>query len=282
MESWLCNLSPLYLTAHKALFNLCYSEQDHHFLVEESVTRRLRFVPASFLALAAFGALLQAAAPALNAQTSPTPAKKSATVKATAAKAAEVPTVSTATISVGGVNDIDPAKAFGSKSAPVVVEIFSDFQCPACKQLFLNTTQKVMDNYVNTGKVYLVHRDFPLPMHAYSRVAASYSRAAAHIGKCEPVEMALFQNQEKWEANGDIKSIVASALSPAEMKKVEAIVASKALEPMIEKDKQIGQTFPVSQTPTTVFHSKGQTYPYAGTLSYDVLKEFLDQLVARK
>jgi hypothetical protein len=31
-----------------------------------------------------------------------------------------------------------------------------------------------------------------------------------------------------------------------------------------------------------VFHSKGQTYPYAGTLNYDVLKDFLDQLVAQK
>jgi len=71
---------------------------------------------------------------------------------------------------------------------------------------------------------YLVHRDFPLPMHAHSRVAASYSRAAAHIGKCEPVEQALFQNQEKWEANGDVKGTVASVLSPAEMKKVQAIV----------------------------------------------------------
>jgi protein-disulfide isomerase len=243
------------------------------------VTRRFRFTPARLLALAVFATLLLA--PAFKAQTSTSAAKKPTATK-TAAKAPEAPTVSTATISVGGVNDIDPLKAFGSKSAAVVVEIFSDFQCPACKQLFLNTTQKVMDNYVNTGKIYLVHRDFPLPMHAYSRVAASYSRAAAHIGKCEPVEMALFQNQEKWEANGDVKSIVASVLSPAEMKKVEAIVASKSLEPMIEKDQQIGQTFPVSQTPTTVFHSKGQTYPYAGTLSYDVLKEFLDQLVARK
>jgi len=245
------------------------------------VTRRLRFAPASLVVLAAFATLLLAAAPALKAQTTASAAKKPAATK-TAAKATEVPTVSTATISVDGVNDIDPTKAFGSKSAHVVVEIFSDFQCPACKQLFLNTTQRVMDNYVNTGKIYLVHRDFPLPMHAYSRVAASYSRAAAHIGKCEPVEMALFQNQEKWEANGDVKGIVASVLTPAEMKKVEAIVESKALEPLIEKDKQIGQTFPVSQTPTTVFHVKGQTYPYPGTLSYDVLKDFLDQLVAQK
>lgn len=238
------------------------------------MTRRTRLLPAATLAMAVFGTLLLAAPPNQKSQ--------AAAKKATPAKATETPTISTATISVGGVNDIDPSKAFGSKSASVVVEIFSDFQCPACKSLFLNTTQKMMDNYVNTGKIYLVHRDFPLPMHAYSRVAASYARAAAHIGKCEPVEMALFQNQDKWEASGDVKGTVASVLSAAEMKKVEAIVESKQLEPLIEKDKSIAMTFPVSQTPTTVFHAHGQTYPYAGSLNYDTLKEFLDQLIAQK
>jgi protein-disulfide isomerase len=245
--------------------------------MEESVNRRLPLVFASLLTLIAGGSLLLAAPPDKASQT------KAATIKKVAAsKTQETSAASTATITVNGVTDIDPTKAFGSKSAPVVVEIYSDFQCPACKQLFLNTTQKVMDNYVNTGKVYLVHRDFPLPMHAYSRVAASYSRAAAHIGKCEPVEQALFQNQEKWETNGDVKGIVASVLSPAEMKKVQALVDAKTLEPLIEKDKQLGLTVPITQTPTSVFHSKGQNYPYAGTLSYDVLKDFLDQLVAQK
>ncbi|HTB92795.1 MAG TPA: thioredoxin domain-containing protein [Candidatus Sulfotelmatobacter sp.] len=241
------------------------------------MTRRLPLVPVSLLILIGCALVAIAASPDQKSQTTAATARKTSSPKV-----ADTPTVSTTTISVDGVADIDPTKAFGSKSAPVVVEIFSDFQCPACKQLFLNTTQKVMDNFVNTGKVYLVHRDFPLPMHAYSRVAASYSRAAAHIGKCEPVEQALFQNQEKWEANGDVKGTVASVLSPAEMKRVQAIVDAQTLEPLIEKDKQLGLTFPVTQTPTTVFHSKGQTYPYAGTLSYDVLKDFLDQLVARK
>ena len=241
------------------------------------MNRRLHLASASLLTVLACGTLLLAARPDQNAQTKTVTAKKAATPKVP-----EAPTVSTATIAVNGVTDIDPTKAFGSKTAPVVVEIYSDFQCPACKQLFLNTTQKVMDNYVNTGKVYLVHRDFPLPMHAYSRLAASYSRAAAHIGKCEAVEMVLFQNQEKWEANGDVKGIVAGVLSQAEMKKVQAIVDAKTLEPMIDKDKQLGLTVPVGQTPTSVFHSKGQTYPFAGTLSYDVLKDFLDQLIAQK
>jgi protein-disulfide isomerase len=81
-----------------------------------------------------------------------------------------------------GLPDVDPHKAFGSKTAPISLEVFSDFQCPACKNLYLTTNRRLRDAYVSSGKVYLIERDFPLPMHAYSRVAASYSRAAAHIG----------------------------------------------------------------------------------------------------
>lgn len=193
--------------------------------------------------------------------------------------AAAAPAPAVAIISVSGVNDIDSSRAYGSKNAPVVMEIFSDFQCPACKALNSSVNQKLMDEYVSTGKVYLVHRDFPLPMHAYSRVAASYARAAAHIGKGEPVEQALFQNQETWETNGDVKGTVAGVLSPNDMKRVQALFDGKTLEPLIDKDKQLGMSVPVNQTPTTVFHAKGQTYPYAGSITYQVLKDFIDQLL---
>ena len=234
---------------------------------------------AAVLIFAGLSGMLLAAPPA---QKSPT--KKAASAAKTSAPARSAdPAQSVTTISVDGVNDIDPAKAFGSKSAPVVMEVFSDFQCPACKQLFLTTTQKIMDNYVTSGKVYLIHRDFPLPMHAYSRVAASYSRAAAHIGRCDEVEQALFKNQEKWEVSGDIVGTVAAALSPAEMKKVQAIVEGKSLEPLIEKDKQLAMAVPVNQTPTSILRTKsGQTFPVVGYVSYEVLKTFLDQLVAQK
>jgi protein-disulfide isomerase len=210
----------------------------------------------------------------------PTTQKSGAKKSSIVAKSAPAPAPQAATITVGGINGIDPSKAFGSKNAPVVMEIFSDFQCPACKQLFLNTTQRVMDNYVNSGKVYIIHRDFPLPMHAYSRIAAEYSRAAAHIGKTDAVEQALFQNQEKWEMNGDVKGTVAAVLTPAEMKKVQTLVDGKTLEPLIDRDKQLGQAIPVTQTPTSILHTKdGQSYPVVGYVSFDVLKTLLDQLV---
>lgn len=184
--------------------------------------------------------------------------------------------------SVGGVSDIDLHKAFGSKTAPIIMEVFSDFQCPACKSFFLGTNRQLMDNYVSTGKIYLIHRDFPLPLHAYSRVAARYARAAAEIGKTEPAEQALFQNQEKWEQTGDVDGTVAAVLSASEMAKVRALVKGGTLESGIDKDYALGQGYRVNQTPTSIIHFKGQTYPVAGIITYDVLKQFLDQLLSQK
>jgi protein-disulfide isomerase len=139
-----------------------------------------------------------------------------------------------------------------------------------------------MDNYVSNGKAYLIHRDFPLPMHAHSRVAARYARAAAQLGKAEVVEQALFLNQEKWEATGDVDGTVGAVLSAAEMTKVRALVKGTTLDPLIDKDLSLGQGYRVNQTPTTVFHSKGQTYPYSGAMTYEIMKQFLDQLLSQK
>jgi protein-disulfide isomerase len=232
------------------------------------VYRRATSVPAALLSLFLLIAVPLFASPETQKSTK------------NSAKSASTEPASQAPITVDGVAEIDPTKAFGNKNAAVVMEVYTDFQCPACRQLVLNTIPRVMDNYVSTGKIYLVHRDFPLPMHAYSRVSAIYARAAAHIGKDEAVEQALFQNQDKWEANGDVKGTVAAVLSPADMKRVQALVDSGTMEPLVERDKQLGMAVPVNQTPTAVIHTKdGQVYPVVGFVTFDVLKTLLDQIV---
>lgn len=219
-----------------------------------------------------FGLGTTAAASARGATTA---AKSSARRTASAERAPVTETV-------GGVSDIDPHKAFGSKSAPIVMEVFSDYQCPSCRAFYLGTNRQLMDNYVSTGKVFLVHRDFPLQMHAYSRIAARYARAAAEIGKIDVVDQTLFENQEKWEQTGDVDGTVAAVLTPAEMSKVRALVKGGTLEPLISKDFELGEMYRVNSTPTTVFHYKGQTYPYAGGMSYEILSQFLDQLLKQR
>lgn len=224
-----------------------------------------------------------APANAANAAATAKSASNSENSAASSPNPAATPSLpSPAAQAASGIPDLDPREARGSKNAPVVMEVFSDFQCPACKSLFVTTNRQLMDNYVSTGKVYLIHRDFPLPMHAHSKVAAQYSRAAAQIGKLEPVEEALFNNQEKWEQTGDVDGTVAVVLSAAEMTKIRALVKSGTVDAAIEKDRALGQTYHVNQTPTTIFHANGQTFPYAGVMTWDILHQFLDQLLAQK
>src|SRR5262249_37625820 len=136
--------------------------------------------------------------------------------------------------------------------------------------------------YVNGGKVYLIHRDFPLPMHAYSKIAARYVRAASQLGKGEQAEKALFDNQEKWEQSGDVDGILAGALPPPDMAKIRPVAKGTSLDAAIEKDLALGKGYNVNQTPTTIIRYKGQTYPVVGVVSYDVLHSFLDQLLSQK
>lgn len=172
-----------------------------------------------------------------------------------------------------------PVKTLGSKSAPIVMEVFSDYQCPACGQLYLQTLRQVIDNDVAAGRVYLVHRDYPLPIHKYSREAARWANAAAEIGKFEKVEDALYTKREAWENNGNIEAVVAAVLSPAELKKARALVQGGKLDTVIEKDIALGNTFRVQSTPHTVVTCRGQLYPVVGIVSYSILRRFFDDLL---
>src|SRR5579863_8747330 len=79
--------------------------------------------------------------------------------------------------------DVEKSRSIGNPAAPVRIDVYSDFQCPACK-LFHETLLPIMiRDYVVPGKVYIVFREFPLAMHPYSREAAGYAVAATQVGK---------------------------------------------------------------------------------------------------
>src|SRR5215813_7635833 len=86
---------------------------------------------------------------------------------------------------LAAVPEVDKAKALGSPTAPIVMEVFASFDCPHCRDLHENTMPLVMRDFVNNGKVYLVNREFPLSgqYHPYAREAANYAVAAGRIGK---------------------------------------------------------------------------------------------------
>ncbi len=173
------------------------------------------------------------------------------------------------------------AKTIGSASAPIVLEDFSDFQCPACRLFFLNTTLQVIKDYVDTGKVMVVHHDFPLEMHAHSMEAARFANAAAAIGKFKEVETALYTTQATWENTGRIKDAVSSVFTPAELKRVEALMNKPEVQAAIDEDIALGKAKGITQTPSIFVTCKGQTNPLPpGGVTYGVLKQYFDYLLS--
>jgi len=174
------------------------------------------------------------------------------------------------------------AKSLGVSSAPIRIDVFSDYECPMCRTFYLNTLRPVIDNYVSTGKVYLVHHDFPLAMHAHSREAARWATAAAVAGDFEAVDQALYTNQEKWEVNGQIEPFVAAVLSPAEMKKVKSLFTQDAseLDAAVEADYAIGKAKNVDSTPSIFITARGQVQELPpGGVGYPLMKQYLDYLL---
>ncbi len=172
-------------------------------------------------------------------------------------------------------------KSIGMSTAPISIEVFSDFQCPTCKALYEQTLRPLTDDYVAKGKVYLVHRDFPLPQHAHAREAACYACAAGSVGKYEAACDVLFKRQEAWAADGKVGETVCSVLSPSEAKTVRALAKDPKIIASVEHDIQLGQFAGVQQTPTMVITYKSQRYPVSGAVSYDLLRRFLDQLLTK-
>ena len=250
----------------------------------------------------------QPAASAQPAQPVANPAQTAATSASSSAKPATPAKTATSTAkpaarpsqALGA-----PVKSYGSPNAPIKMEVFTDYECPSCRNLYENTLKDMINDYVAAGKVYLVHHDFPLPMHKYGYEAARWLNASAQVGKFASVEEALYDHQNDWAADGDIAKYVSAAMSPADFKRVTTIMHgcgfdsppamrsasfavgategdSCSVDHYIEADRALGNKIPVQSTPTYVITYKGKQLPVgAGAVSWPILKQFFDSLLTQ-
>jgi protein-disulfide isomerase len=170
-------------------------------------------------------------------------------------------------------------KESGSPTAPVTVEIYTDYECPACRALYMETLPSLNQDFVATGKVHLLHRDYPLPQHQYSKTATRYANAAGAIGKYDVVANQIFVTQPDWAQNGNVDAAVAKVLSPADMEKVRAMVKTDShLDDSVAQDVAMANKDGLSQTPTIVIVGKGgKRDVIGGGMPYSILKQYLDQ-----
>ncbi len=77
---------------------------------------------------------------------------------------------------------VDNDPVMGDKNAPLTLIEFSDYECPFCKKTFTDLLPDLKKNYIDTGKVKLVYRDFPLSFHANAGKEAEAAECARSLG----------------------------------------------------------------------------------------------------
>lgn len=96
----------------------------------------------------------------------------------------------------------DP-RGLGDPDAPLVIIEYSDYECPACASFVRDAKPQLIAEYIETGKVYYLYRDNPLPQHPAGRVAAAYAHCAAQQGQFWPMHRRLFQGYIDGEWGGN-------------------------------------------------------------------------------
>ncbi|MEK7517889.1 MAG: thioredoxin domain-containing protein [Patescibacteria group bacterium] len=85
--------------------------------------------------------------------------------------------------------------ALGDKNARVTIVEFSDFECPFCRRYFTDTYPQLKKEYIDTGKVVMYYRHYPLPFHPLAQPFAIASECANEQGKFWEFHDKIFKEQ---------------------------------------------------------------------------------------
>jgi protein-disulfide isomerase len=189
---------------------------------------------------------------------------------------------------VQGRTRVDPPNELrlgGERGAPVKIEVFSDYQCPRCRDFYLEALKPLLAEYTRTdkiNKIYLVYHDFPLDMHQFSQKATRFALAAARLSRERWLRVTdiLYTEQEQWSIDGNIEAVLAKAMDPIEVMRIGNLAADPALEAAMQDEILLGQSRDITSTPTFfVIPRTGPEQRVAGWVAYPALKDFLDRMV---
>lgn len=90
----------------------------------------------------------------------------------------------------------------GQSDAPITFAVFGDYQCGYTKQFFEEVFPQLKESYIDTGKVKLVYKHFPV--REESKIEAEASLCAHDQGKFWPFVSLLFEKREEWSQEDNI------------------------------------------------------------------------------
>jgi len=147
-------------------------------------------------------------------------------------------------------------RELGSAAAPVVVEVFSDFQCPACARFAESVEPLIVNSYVADGRVRFIYRQYPFLDDRVSRKesdqAANASMCAADQGRFWDYHDTLFANWsgENQGAYANKRLVAMAEALNLDMGAFNSCFDDNRFEADINADLALGEQYGVNATPS--------------------------------
>ncbi|MEZ4516708.1 MAG: thioredoxin domain-containing protein [Chloroflexota bacterium] len=175
--------------------------------------------------------------------------------------------------------DIEGAYSIGDLDAPVVIVEFTDFQCPYCGRHFQQTFPEIQSNYIDSGLVRYVFKDFPLTnIHPQAELAAQAARCGGEQDGYLEMHHLLFNNQQVWSGQPDAAETFVGFAEEAglDADSFRSCLESAKYEDAVATDLAEGVSLGVNGTPA--FFLNG--YFLSGAQPYSVFDQAITQLAA--
>ena len=151
----------------------------------------------------------------------------------------------------------------GNADAPVVLVEFSDYECPFCGRFFRNTLSQIKKEYVDTGKLKYVFKDFPLAFHKKAPKASEAAHCAGEKGKFWEMHDLIYENQKQM----DIPDLINHAQSLGlDVKEFEECLTNSRHAAGIQKDIAAGKASGVTGTPSFILGKLNKNGEVAGNV----------------
>ena len=162
----------------------------------------------------------------------------------------------------------------GDPKAPITVIEYASFTCPHCAHFHTQILPEIKKKWIDTGKVKLIYRDFPLDQVATK--AAQLAECAGNDKYYAVLDM-MFRGQGTWAAAQDPIVDLSKSLRIAGMgeKEIKECLANEAKANEVVADAKGGETLGVNSTPSLFIN--GQLYP--GARSVEELDGVFGKLV---
>lgn len=149
-------------------------------------------------------------------------------------------------------NPLPSDKVLGKASAPVTLIEYASLSCSHCANFHNDVLPTIQKEYIDTGKVRLIFRDFPLNAPALIGAQAAHCIGKADSAKYYQTIKTLFAKQRDWALDERFKPKLAALVKPMGMdaKAFDACLADKDIETKVLQSRQNGDKAGVASTPT--------------------------------